>query len=119
MEIVNVETMETESIKEKTEKTKSLNYTHTFRQPALIRGEKVKTLNFLFEELTGEDLELAEMEVQDRGIVVITAETSSPLLIALAARAANVPADDLSRLPLGEYTKIKNAVRDFLVQTGY
>ena len=42
----------------KKEKKTSLNYTHTFKAPVEINGEKHKALTFYFEKLTGEDVEV-------------------------------------------------------------
>ena len=103
----------------KKEKKTSLNYTHTFKAPVDINGEKHKTLTFYFEKLTGEDVEAIEEELQDQNKYVLTPEVSSAFQTMLAARAAGVGADEIRRLPLGEYMKIKNQARSFLIESGY
>lgn len=100
-------------------KPQSMNYTHTFTEPVEILGKKYTSLTFYFENLTGDDVELVEQELQQRNIVVLSAEVCSPFQIGIAARAAGMPSDELSRLPLREYMKIKNAARNFLVAVGY
>ena len=103
----------------KKEKKTSLNYTHTFKAPVEINGEKHKALTFYFEKLTGEDVEALEEELQDQNKYVLTPEVSSVFQTMLAARAAGVGADEIRRLPLGEYMKIKNQARSFLIESGY
>ena len=103
----------------KKEKKTSLNYTHTFKAPVEINGEKHKALTFYFEKLTGEDVEAIEEELQDQNKYVLTPEVSSVFQTMLAARAAGVGADEIRSLPLGEYMKIKNQARSFLIESGY
>lgn len=103
----------------KNEKKTSLNYTHTFKAPVEINGQKQKALTFYFEKLTGEDVEAIEEELQDQNKYVLTPEVSSAFQTMLAARAAGVGADEIRRLPLGEYMKIKNQARSFLIESGY
>ncbi len=103
----------------KKEKKSSLNYTHNFKTPVEIEGKQHKTLTFYFEKLTGEDVEAIEEELQDQNKYVLTPEVSSVFQTMLAARAAGVGADEIRRLPLGEYMKIKNQARSFLIESGY
>lgn len=103
----------------KKEKKNSLNYTHTFKSQVVIEGKQHKTLTFYFEKLTGEDVEAIEEELQDQNKYVLTPEVSSVFQTMLAARAAGVGADEIRRLPLGEYMKIKNQARSFLIESGY
>ncbi len=103
----------------KKEKKSSLNYTHNFKTPVEIEGKQHKALTFYFEKLTGEDVEAIEEELQDQNKYVLTPEVSSVFQTMLAARAAGVGADEIRRLPLGEYMKIKNQARSFLIESGY
>ncbi|WP_251209973.1 phage tail assembly protein [Acetatifactor aquisgranensis] len=98
---------------------KSLNYTHKFAKPTEIMGRKYESLTFYFEELTGDDVENVELELQQRNIVVLSAEVSSAFQSAIAAKAAHMASDEIRRLPLRDYMKIKNAARNFLVAVGY
>lgn len=98
---------------------KSLNYTHKFAKPVEIMGQKYSSLTFYFEKLTGDDVEAVELELQQRNIVVLSAEVSSAFQSSIAARAAGMASDEIRRLPLRDYMKIKNAARNFLVAAGY
>ena len=97
----------------------SMNYTHTFNPPVEIMGKQYKSLTFYFEELTGEDVEAVELELQQRNIIVLDASISSAFQSTIAARAARIPSDELRLLPMADYMRIKNAARDFLVAVGY
>lgn len=103
----------------KVEKEQSQNYTHTFKKPVEIEGKQYKTMTFYFERLTGDDIEAIEAELQDQNKYVLSPEISSVFQSMLAARAANVASDEIRRLPVGDYMKIKNKARDFLVNAGY
>lgn len=97
----------------------SLNYTHHFKKPVEIEGKQYKSLTFYFEKLTGDDMEKIEAELQDQNKYVLTPEISSTFQCMMAARAAGVAADEIRRLPLRDYMKIKNKARDFLMAAGY
>ncbi len=105
----------------KTEKEKetSLNYTHTFKTAREIEGKKYTSLTFYFENLTGEDIEAVEAELQDQNKYVLSPEISSAFQCILAAKAAGVASDEIRRLPVADYMKIKNKARDFLIAAGY
>lgn len=102
----------------KEEKEKSGNYTHTFKKPVEIEGKKYSSLTFYFENLTGEDIEAVEEELQDQNKYVLSPEISSAFQSVLAARAAKVPADEIRRLPARDYMAIKNKARNFLINMG-
>jgi hypothetical protein len=102
----------------KEEKEKSGNYTHTFKTPVEIEGKKYQTLTFYFDNLTGEDIEAVEEELQDQNKYVLSPEISSAFQSTLAARAAKVPADEIRRLPVKDYMAIKNKARNFLINMG-
>lgn len=51
--------------------------------------------------------------------IVLDATVSSAFQCGIAARASGIGADEIARLPLRHYLKIKNAARDFLVAVGY
>jgi hypothetical protein len=102
----------------KEEKEKSGNYTHTFKTPIEIEGKKYQTLTFYFDNLTGEDIEAVEEELQDQNKYVLSPEISSAFQSTLAARAAKVPADEIRRLPVKDYMAIKNKARNFLINMG-
>ena len=97
----------------------SLNYTHTFKKPREIEGKKYTKLTFYFEKLTGEDIEAVEAELQDQNKYVLSPEISSAFQCILAAKAAGIASDEIRRLPVADYMKIKNKARDFLIAAGY
>lgn len=103
----------------KAEKEVSLNYTHNFKTPREIEGKKYTSLTFYFEKLTGEDIEAVEAELQDQNKYVLSPEISSAFQCILAAKAAGVASDEIRRLPVADYMKIKNKARDFLIAAGY
>lgn len=103
----------------KKDEKKNPNYTHTFSKPVEILGKKYKTLTFRFSELTGADIEAVEQEMQDMGKYALSPEISSIFQSMLAARAARVGSDEIRRLPVADYMKIKNKARDFLTGMGY
>lgn len=98
---------------------KNPNYTHTFKTPVTILGQQYKTMTFYFDKLTGEDIEAVEQEMQDMGKYALSPEISSIFQSMLAARAARVGSDEIRRLPVADYMKIKNKARDFLTGMGY
>lgn len=97
----------------------SQNYTHTFKTPRKIEGKSYTSLTFYFENLTGEDIEAVEAELQDQNKYVLSPEISSAFQCILAAKAAGVASDEIRRLPVADYMKIKNKARDFLIAAGY
>lgn len=99
--------------------SQSANYTHTFKKPREIMGKKYNTMTFYFENLTGDDMEAVEEELAANNQFVLAPEVNSAFQARLAARAAGVASDEICRLPLGDYMKIKNKARDFLVSAGY
>ena len=103
----------------KKEKKTSANYTHKFSEPVEIGGKKFAELTFYFDRLSGEDVEAIEEELQDQNKYVLTPEVSSVFQTMLAARAAGVGADEIRRLKIKDYMKIKNQARSFLIESGY
>lgn len=105
--------------KKKEEKEESQNYTHIFKKAVSIEGKKYTSLTFYFENLTGEDIEAVEAELQDQNKYALSPEISSAFQCILAAKAAKIGSDEIRRLPVGDYMKIKNKARDFLIAAGY
>ena len=85
----------------------------------MIGGKEYKSLTFYFERLCGEDIEAIEEELQLQNKYVLSPEISSTFQSMLAARAAGVASDEIRRLKVYDYMKIKNKARDFLVNMGY
>ena len=65
------------------------------------------------------DKEEVEQELADQNKYALSPEISSAFQCILAAKAAGVASDEIRRLPVGDYMKIKNKARDFLIAAGY
>lgn len=102
----------------KEEKEKSDTYVHRFKNPVEIMGKKYSSLTFYFGKLCGEDIEAIEDELMDQNKFVLTPETSSSFQCILAAKAAGIASDEIRRLPVHDYMKIKNKARNFLINAG-
>ena len=118
-EAMNTGTVNMEEPAKKQEAEKSANDTHVFKSPVTIMNKQYKTMTFYFDRLTGTDVEAIEAELQDQNKYVLSPEISSVFQSMLAARAAGVASDEIKRLPVRDYMKIKNKARDFLINVGY
>lgn len=101
--------------KKKEEKQASSNYTHKFVKPVTIMGKQYTSITFYYENLTGDDLETIEAEMQVQNLYALSPEISGAFQSRLAARAAGVASDEIRHLPMKDYMKIKNSARDFLL----
>lgn len=94
-------------------------YTHTFRRPVEYEGKTFKTLTFYWDRLNGNDMISIENEMQAMNEYALSPEISASFLSRMAAKAAGVGPDFMEGLPIGEFSKIKNEARNFLISTGY
>jgi len=94
-------------------------YVHKFRTPFEYEGKKYETLNFYFDKLKGKDVISIETEMQAMNEYVLAPEISSSFLCKMAAKAAGVGSDVIENMPMGEFSKIKNVARNFLISAGY
>lgn len=94
-------------------------YNHQFKKPFEYEGQRYTTLNFNFNKLTGRDMKIIEQEMQTAGESAYSPEMSRIYQYRLAARAAGMMADVLEAMPLGDFNRICNAARNFLLATGY
>lgn len=94
-------------------------YTHTFKRPFAYCGVTYTELTFDFEHLTGRDMVAIDAEMQANGEMLMAAETSRSCQSKIAARAAGIGADVVEAMPLGDFNRITNAVRNFLIETGF
>ncbi|MEG1413483.1 MAG: phage tail assembly protein [Acidaminococcaceae bacterium] len=90
-------------------------YKYTFKRPYTYEGKEYKEMTFRFRDLKGEDMIDIENEMQAMSEYALAPEISASFLSKLAAKAAKVGSDVITNLPIGEFAKIKNAARDFLV----
>ena len=94
-------------------------YTHTFKRPVQYESKEFKALTFYWGKLTGNDMISIENEMQAMNEYAIAPEMSASFLCRMAAKAAGVGYDLLAGLPIGEFSKIKNEARSFLINMGF
>ena len=94
-------------------------YVHKFKKLFEYEGKRYETLSFNFNRLVGRDMTAIEREMQMSGETAYTPETSHAYQCRLAARAAGIMPDVLEGMPLGDFNRITNACRNFLLSTGY
>lgn len=95
------------------------SYVHKFKKPFKYEEKTYETLNFYFDRLVGRDMTAIERDMQASGETAYTPETSHAYQCRLAARAAGVLPDVLEAMPIGDFNRITNATRNFLLATGY
>ena len=94
-------------------------YTHTFKRPVQYESKEFKAVTFYWGRLTGDDMISIENEMQAMNEYVLSPEISASFLSRMAAKAAGLGPDFMGGLPIGEFSKIKNEARNFLIGTGY
>lgn len=94
-------------------------YNHQFKKPFEYEGQKYTTLNFNFNKLTGKDMKVIEQDMQSSNESAYAPEFSRLYQYRLAARAAGVTPNVIEAMPIGEFNRICNAARNFLLATGY
>lgn len=99
--------------------TENCVYVHKFGKPYKFQGRTYTEMTFNFEKLIGSDLVNIENEMAGLGEYALSPEISTSFLYRLAARAAGVGSDVIANMPVGEFGKIKNKSRDFLISTGF
>lgn len=108
----------TQDAQNKQEEVKG-TYTHSFKKEFDYGGKKFKALTFYWDRLTGRDMISIENEMQAMNEYAIAPEMSASFLCRMAAKASGVDLDFLEHLPIGEFSKIKNEARSFLIGSGY
>lgn len=81
-------------------------------------GRTYKEFTFDFDRLTGVDMIAIEDEMTALGQVAIDPTVSMAYMSKLAARAARVSVQTIENLPIADFSRIKNVVRDFLTRSG-
>lgn len=85
-------------------------------RPVEWEGETRDHLDLDLERMTGRDLQAVEREMRKAGVRdVLSPETDSRYLVALAARAARVDVELLESLPARDYTRVKMEAQGFLL----
>ena len=91
-------------------------YIHKFKNPFKYEEKTYKTLKFYFDRLTGKDMINVETEMQDKGEYAMSPEYSRIFQAMLASKASGVSYDVLKKMPLGEFNRITNVARNFLLK---
>ena len=87
-------------------------YTHTFKKPVEVDGQKLDKIEFDFDKLSGQDMINIEAEI---GVREVFQQNSVEFCAGVAARAGDIAADTLAELPLKDFNRITNAAKLFLV----
>lgn len=102
-------------------------YTHIFRKPFSYEGRTHEELTFDWESLTGNDSLAIENEVVAKGKTLVVPAYTGEYLVGMAARACTerdergkrvVGTDTIRAMPLGDFQKICNRARNFLLRAG-
>ena len=89
------------------------------KKPLSVRGESIKELDLNLDDLTGLDLIEVEKYINETndGRAILFPEYSKNYLIAVAARALKLPYDALKVLSARDFTRIAQAVQNFLTRS--
>jgi hypothetical protein len=107
--------------------TGSGSYTHVFRKPFAYEGRTYEELTFDWDGLTGNDSLAIEKEVTSRGQTLVVPAYTGTYLVGMAARACTerddngrrvVGTDTIRAMPLGDFQRICNRARNFLLRSG-
>lgn len=88
--------------------------TYTFKQPAKINGEEVKTIDYDFTTLNGSNIRNARSELAKTGYVVTVKELDSCFHAAMFAEAAGISLADVERFDMRDYENVADIAKDFL-----
>lgn len=113
-------TPETGVTEEKAPETKVEGvYVHTFKKPFKYENNTYTSITFKFDDLKGKDMIAIENEMTGQNEIVFAPEISASFLCRMAARAGGIGSDVIEAMPIADFSKIKNAARNFLISTGY
>lgn len=87
---------------------------YVLKKPFEYEDREYSEFKFEFEKLNGFDMIDTESELRDRGKFIITPETDTAFIIAIAAKAAKVSDTVLSALPIADFLAIKRMTQRFL-----
>lgn len=88
---------------------------HIFEKPFSFEGKEYKELDIPLDNLTGQDISQAKREWAAAGNFSPVPATDSDFCASLAARACKLPVEFFYALPAKEYTKLTQAVSNFLL----
>lgn len=88
---------------------------HIFDKPFNFEGKEYKEVDIPLDGLTGQDISAAKREWAGSGNFSPVPAADSDFCAAVAARATKLPVDFFYALPAKEYTKLTQAVSNFLL----
>lgn len=88
--------------------------TYTFKSPAKIDGEDVKSINYDFTALDGGNIRHARSELGKTGYVVTVKELDACFHAAMFAEAAGISLADVERFGTRDYENVADIAKDFL-----
>ncbi|MBR3239155.1 MAG: hypothetical protein IKF99_12025 [Oscillospiraceae bacterium] len=90
-----------------------------FKKPFMYDGVEYQELNFDLENLTGRDSLDVERELAMRGIQAPVLAFSGEYIIRIAAKACleHIGSDAFEHMPMKEYSKVRNKIRNFLMSS--
>jgi len=86
------------------------------KKPFDLDGEKVDTISYDLDNLTGNDIERAITDLGKKSIIVAMVETDQRYHAMLFAIAAGIAYEDVARLSAKDFTRATTAVRDFFLE---
>ncbi len=99
------------------------NFSIKLRKPITVvvgdTAEEVSELHFDFSKLTGNDSLAIERELSAMGSPVIVASMSGEYLIRMAVRSCStkIGMDDMGRMGISDFNRIRGAARNFLLKS--
>lgn len=88
---------------------------HTFSAPYTFEGTEFTEIEMDLESMTGKDISVAKREWAAGGNFNPVPATDMDFCAALAAQAAKQPVEFFEQMPAREYTKVTQAVSNFLM----
>lgn len=88
---------------------------HEFQKPYTFEDKEYTEINLDLDGLTGRDISEAKKVWTSEGGFAVIPAVDSDFCAAVAARAAKLPLEFFLGLPAKEYTKITQAVSNFLI----
>lgn len=88
---------------------------HKFAKPFNFEGKEYKELDIPLEELSGQDLSAAKREWAAAGNFSPVPVSDPDYCASVAARACKLPVEFFYALPAKEYTRLTQAVSNFLL----
>lgn len=86
------------------------------KKPFDLDGEKVETISYDLDSLTGAEIERAISDLGKKGIIIAMVETDQRYHAMLFAIASGMAYEDVTRLPAKDFMNATSAVRDFFLE---